>query len=68
MIKWDKKMETIVKLNHDDIQKIIAKHFKVANLCQVKVIPYTATEGYGIDEHIVTKVKAEVSIDDDIEL
>lgn len=62
-------METIVKLNHDDIQKIIAKHYKVANLCQVEVMPYTTTEGYGTDEHMVAKVKAEVLIDDgDIEL
>lgn len=61
-------METVVKLNQDDIQKIIAKHFNVANVCQVEVKPYTTTAGYGMDEHMVAEVKAEVLIDDgDIE-
>lgn len=58
-------MEKIIRLNQNDIQKIVAKHFGVANICQVEIEPYTTTEGYGMSEHSVIKVRAEVLINDE---
>lgn len=63
MTKLEDKIGTIIiKLNQDDIQKIIAKHFNIEDINQVEVKPYITSAGYGMCEHEVAAVKAEVLI------
>lgn len=63
MTKLEDKIGTIIiKLNQDDIQKIIAKHFNIEDINQIEVKPYITSAGYGMCEHEVAAVEANVII------
>lgn len=52
-------METIIKLNKEDVIKIIAEYFEV-DKSKVNVELYTTTAGYGIYEYEITDLKVEI--------
>jgi hypothetical protein len=52
-------------LTKEEIEHIIAEFFKT-DISNVKLIPYTTTEGYGPMEHQVTKAKCEVTYNTDL--
>lgn len=54
-------MKHLIELNEEDIREIIAKNFSV-KVVKVEIIPYIVTEGCGITEHEVAKVKASVEV------
>lgn len=53
-------MVTVIKLNQQDLVKIIAEHFDVMEH-QVELKPYIDTTGYGMAETQVARVSAEVT-------
>ena len=59
-------MKYIVKLDQKDIADIICKHFCLADPKDVHIEAGTITEGYGMSEHPVGYVKAEVEFDKDV--
>jgi len=52
-------METIIKLNKEDVAKIIAEYFDV-DKSKVNVEPYTTTAGYGMWEYETTDLRVEI--------
>ena len=58
-------MKTLIQLDKNDIEQIIAKHFGV-DLSKVRVEPYIGMSGYGMDETETAYVRAEVTNDTNI--
>ena len=54
-------MKHLIELNEEDIRDIISKNFSIKKE-KVKLIPYIETEGSGMSEHDVAKVKVFVEI------
>lgn len=52
----------VLKLNQNDIRDILAEHFDVS-IAAVKLTPYIATVGYGLNEHEAPQVSCEVTFD-----
>lgn len=59
-------MKTKVFLDKYDVQRIVAKHYNVEPK-QVDVHLFTATEGYGMDEHNVADVEIIVTTGEEIQ-
>lgn len=58
-------MKTIIELTSADMAKIIAERFKVP-VEKVTIDPYITTEGYGMMETEVAKVRCEVEINKEV--
>lgn len=54
-------MKHLIELNEEDIREIISKNFSIKKE-KVELIPYIITEGSGMSEHDVAKVKVLVEI------
>jgi len=54
-------MKHLIFLDENDIREFIAERFSV-NIEKVTVTPYITTEGHGMGEHDVAKVKVSVEV------
>lgn len=60
-------MKTIINLEQNDIQEIIAKHFNV-EVEKVNLEPYQTMVGFYKNEHYESRVRCEVEVENKTEL
>lgn len=57
-------MKMVSELNEHDIEVILSNYYESFNMkvTNVELIPYITTEGYGMAEHEVARVRAKITL------